>query len=168
MLSASLPNSLCVLLFGDITERALRLHQLKQFQVLELSDEESLRVALSSGRAHVLIVCGGHVPYQVLPAIRRPPVIWIATSEYVEPADVVLSPDTSEQEFLECVALLGRRFQLLDELERLSSHVQDAFARYRWASQNRWHGPHELLTMALTDPLTGLFSRRHFDAALDQ
>jgi diguanylate cyclase (GGDEF)-like protein len=164
-----LPGSLCVLLYGDnSTERARRRQELREFQVVELADTESLQHAVASTTGHVLVVCGAIFPEEHLPNTRRPPVVWIADVSQPETADVLLSPTTSDSEFLECVQLLAKRARVLDELEQLSIEVQDAFARRRWRGRSRWHGPHELLAMALTDPLTGIFSRRHFDDSLRQ
>jgi diguanylate cyclase (GGDEF)-like protein len=160
-------SPLCIVLFGDDTaDRARQLGALEGCEVHELELADSLVAFVASGRPHVLVACGGNLPSDISSAARRPPIIRIGSDLHAGIADVILPLDASAAELYECVQLLARRCQILNELEQLTARMQSAFARNRWRSQSTWHGPQELLTMAFTDPLTGLFSRRHFDASL--
>jgi diguanylate cyclase (GGDEF)-like protein len=139
------------------------------FDVLELVDRDSLLQAINADRGDVLVICDPQFPGASLPDGQgRRPIIWIAAAPQPETADVLLLPTTDEEEFRECVQLLGRRSQALNDLEQLSAQVQEAFVRRHWRGSRRWHGPQQLLAMALTDPLTGTYSRRHFDESLRQ
>lgn len=156
-----------VLLYGDRRDAyAVKFQATADCELLHCPDAGSLQSAIASRAGDVVVVCDATLPEPALAFTPRPPVIWIAEAVDIESADVLLPPAVSDFELSACIELLGRRHQLLDDLDRLSARLQEAFASFNWRGQSRWHGHHELLAMAYSDSLTGLFSRRHFERAL--
>lgn len=166
----SLSEVLTVLLIGsDSSERLCRRGQLHGFEVIELDDPSAISAAVVSKHIDLIVVCDPILPEVYLRAVERcPPIVWIAESHRPGLADVLLFPATSEEELRECVRLVGTRTRMLSELERVTQQLQQAFVRGQWRGKGRWHGPRELMTMAMTDPLTGIFSRRYFDDSICQ
>ena len=163
----STTRPLRVLLFStDSIERARWRAALGGYDVEEIPDELSLRRAFSAAAGEVLVFCGGQLSEVVWHSAGRPAIVWIAPADSDGPVDALLPPNVTETELRECVELVGTRAVLLREIEELTPKVEEAFGRNKWRGGGLWRSPRELLHLALTDPLTGVFNRRYLDQAL--
>ena len=167
MTLGSTTRPLRVLLFSnDSTERARCRAALDGFDVEEIPDELSLRRACSAAASDVLVLCGSQLPNVVWQSDRRPAIVWIAPTDSDGPVDALLPLTATDAELRECVELVGRRAVLFREIEELAPRVKEAFGRNKWRGGGPWQSPRELLHLALTDPLTGVFNRRYLDQTL--
>lgn len=163
----STTRPLRILLFSaDSTERARWRATLRGWDVEEICDESSLRRACVAGTSDVLVLCGSKLPDVCWHSDRRPAIVWIAPEDSDGPVDALLPLGVTETELRECVELVGTRAVLLREIEELAPKVEEAFDRNKWRGGGLWRSPRELLHLALTDPLTGVFNRRYLNQML--
>jgi diguanylate cyclase (GGDEF)-like protein len=150
---------------ADPAERARCRAALDGFDVDEIPDESSFqRDGAAAG--DVLVVAGSELPAGCWESDRRLAIVWIGPNDADGPVDALLPPTVTDAELRECVELVGTRAALLREIEELTPRVTAAFDRHKWRGGGVWRSPRELLHLALSDPLTGVFNRRYLHEML--
>jgi diguanylate cyclase (GGDEF)-like protein len=136
--------------------------------VESVADDTELGMLLVSRPADVVIVGAPRVPEECFQLEQRPAIVWLAPDGADGPADAILPAVVSDRELRQCVELIGSRTVLWREIEALARKVEHAFGSHQWRGGGMWQSPGELVHMAITDPLTGLFNRRYLDQVLQQ